>query len=214
MEEDEMKRVAYVFSVFLPIIVFGESGNHSDPNPNINPTGSRTRVSRTSVRRVPPCMYFRKDKKNLQEGDNVHLRTIKVGQHCVTTKGFLFELVERTRFGSEVWKDIKTGYLWGDKYPKILNHFTAWGHCQRGVTKDSRGNISGKWKLPSKGDFNTAEAHGFRETFRDVGLKSYWTSNTKKGDFFRAYIFTSGKVDTWIAKVFPTYDMYLRCIKK
>jgi len=108
-------RVVVVFSMFLSVVAFGESGGHAQSSD----VGSRPKASSSEGRSIARCMNFKDEKKNPSEGNNDYLRKLQVGRRCFTSKGFEFELVKRTANGSEVWKDIKTGYLWGDHELRI-----------------------------------------------------------------------------------------------
>lgn len=94
---------------------------------------------------------------------------------CSVTKGN-FALVTLTEKGSEFYKDLKTGLIWGSRITIDFNHYGSQKACD--------GEVSGydlklKWRLPSIREFEQASAHGMKEALSNT-THSYWSSTPVK----------------------------------
>jgi len=82
-----------------------------------------------------------------------------------------FVLVQRNSDRSEIWKDEKSGLIWGDKLPKNMNHVDAKNACT-GLP-----NFDGKsWRLPTKEEFESANTNGIRSALPNMNY-TFWSSS-------------------------------------
>lgn len=105
------------------------------------------------------------------------LRNAEVGTIVKTTKGFEFQLVQKEN-PKEYWKDLSTGLTWGPKEEGTYNHHEA-------LAKFGD-------KLPTKEQFEVAEAHGIREVLSDMEGGWFWSSSVFPGYSVFAYVFYGG----------------------
>ena len=101
-------------------------------------------------------------------------RKVKTGTIAITSKGFKFKLVKRTKDGKESWKDLTSGIIWHNKEDSYYTHDEA-------VTKFGD-------KLPTKEEFEVAESHGFREILPNMDYW-YWSASLFSGNRRFAWIF-------------------------
>lgn len=96
---------------------------------------------------------------------------------CVTSKGFFWMRVKTSTWVG--WKDINPdGRLWSDAWNGKINHFQAVKFCERPSMFRKLGSKRFQdARLPEMKEFQTAESHGIRELFLEMGKKWYW-SNT------------------------------------
>jgi hypothetical protein len=83
--------------------------------------------------------------------------TPEMGTICQTSKGAEFERL------ADGWKD-RNGISWYDAILKDTNYYPAGVFC------------GGSESIPTKGDFELAEAHGLPEIFKDLQSLRFWTS--------------------------------------
>ena len=102
------------------------------------------------------------------------LRKVKTGTLVITSKGFKFKLVKRTKDGKESWKDLTSGIIWYDKEDSNYTYEEA-------ITKFGE-------SLPTKEDFETAETHGFREILPNMDYW-YWSASLYSYDRNSSWIF-------------------------
>ncbi len=97
---------------------------------------------------------------------------------CAQSKGD-FALVTLTEKGLEIYKDIKTGLIWGHRILTDFNHYGS----QRACTDEISGNKeildSVKWRLPTVNEFETAASHGMKTSLPHMDY-FYWTSTPVK----------------------------------
>lgn len=89
----------------------------------------------------------------------------KIGERCLTSKGFEF-VRTKDKLSEEIgWEDVKTKIIWFDEIKASVDQPEAQVFCD--------GKIG--YKLPSKSDFITGEDHGIREVIHSNDFM-YWTS--------------------------------------
>lgn len=96
---------------------------------------------------------------------------------CNLTKGE-FALVARTATGVEIFKDLKSGLIWGDRITSDFNHYGSAKACdetipEAGILKDL------KWRLPSVREFEDAAIHGMKTALSRMHYH-FWTSTQVK----------------------------------
>lgn len=91
-------------------------------------------------------------------------KNTQIGTRCITTKGVSFERVEHANLG-EAWMG-PDGLIWGQTLKRRYIQSEAVALCnQLGVS------------LPTREDFERADAYGFREVL--PGMQNwFWTSST------------------------------------
>src|SRR5690606_1158939 len=88
-----------------------------------------------------------------------------------------FVLVARTDKVA-IFKDEKTGLIWGDRIFNDFNHFSSQKACgldipEREILKDF------KWRLPSVREFEIAASHGMKDALPSMQYV-FWTSTPVK----------------------------------
>jgi hypothetical protein len=96
---------------------------------------------------------------------------------CDEAKGD-FVLVSRDAKGGEIFKDTKSGLIWGDRISTDFNHYGSQRACSSdafdpGTLKDL------KWRLPTVKEFQTAASHGMKNSLPRME-HWYWTSTPVK----------------------------------
>jgi hypothetical protein len=104
-----------------------------------------------------------------------NLREAAVGTIVITSKGFVFERVSKDQ-----WKDLTTGLKWFYPEEKRMIHHQA---VETYSTDDKR--------LPTKGEFEIAEEHGFREVL-EIDSGWFWSSSVNPSNTYYAYVFFVG----------------------
>lgn len=86
-----------------------------------------------------------------------------------------FVLVMRDEKGQEVYKDIKSNLIWGDRISIDFNHYGSQKACDsiEHVLKDL------SWRLPTISEFEAAASHGMKAALPRLN-HSYWTSTPVK----------------------------------
>lgn len=115
-------------------------------------------------------------KIDLRKIEKIDLRTVPVRAIVTTSKGFDFELIERTSW-KESWKDLASNLLWYDKDDWNGNHNEA--------IKKFGAN------LPTKEEFEIAENHGFRGVLPNINYW-FWSVSVHPDDADLAYFFHGG----------------------
>lgn len=101
---------------------------------------------------------------------------------CAQTKGN-FALVAATEKGLEVYKDIKSGLIWGSRILSDFNHYGSQKACSTELTE----NVilsSLKWRLPTIKELEDAYVHGMKEAVPNTS-HSYWSSTGVKTRKYR-----------------------------
>lgn len=110
-------------------------------------------------------------------------RKLAVGSGCVTSSGAPFKLRVRAKGGREVWEDLSSGLLWGDRLPARHDREEAKEACAR--SKDPGPGA----RLPTREELEQAESRGFREALPDMQDRFYWSSTAVPGSPAVRYVF-------------------------
>ncbi|MBI2606773.1 MAG: DUF1566 domain-containing protein [Deltaproteobacteria bacterium] len=101
---------------------------------------------------------------------------VACGETKTTANGSVWELVTRTESGHEVWKDRQSGLTFSDTLGKKYSLNDAQKACVSSVSRDARGKLLNlKWSLPTKEDYEAAEAHGIREVLPNMKDRWFWS---------------------------------------
>ncbi len=98
-------------------------------------------------------------------------------KECGESKGN-FALVAATEKGLEVYKDIKSGLIWGSRILSDFNHYGSQKACATELTE----NVilsSLKWRLPTIKELEDAYVHGMKEAVPNTS-HAYWSSTAVK----------------------------------
>lgn len=139
------------------------------------------------------------------------LRELKESNRCRTSKNGVYQLVKRTETGKEVWRDTATGLLWSDVLTGRYSHAEALQICQKPDIKEVRANLaSAQFSLPTKMDFEVAEANGLREVLPRISDGWFWTSSVSSQDSDYAYYFNgyNGRLDDFVRSL----NVSVRCV--
>jgi predicted class III extradiol MEMO1 family dioxygenase len=96
---------------------------------------------------------------------------------CAQTKGN-FVLVQITEKGQEIYKDLKSGIIWGGRITSDFNHYGSQRACSDEVAENPNLN-SKKWRLPTIREFEEAASHGMKAALPNT-QHSYWSSTPVK----------------------------------
>jgi len=121
-------------------------------------------------------------------------RELKLGESCITSKGFEFKLVGIDEFEKKIFEDVATKKRWSDKLDKAYKHKEAIKACENYADKKQIKSIDKsdlKFELPTLDDFVEAESHGFREVLPNSG-----------------YTYKQSKFLMFPEKEFHTHDSY------
>lgn len=95
-------------------------------------------------------------------------------KECAQSKGN-FALVTLTEKGHEVYKDLKSGLIWGTRVPTDFNHYGSQKACSSEVNGyEALSDL--KWRLPSIKEFESASQHGMKAALPN--LEHYYWSST------------------------------------
>lgn len=98
-------------------------------------------------------------------------------QDCHVTKGN-FSLVTVNEKGHEIYKDLKTNLLWGDRIPTDFNHYGSSMACSSDIAETNL--LPGtKWRLPTINEFETAASHGIKNALPRMD-RAFWSSTSMK----------------------------------
>lgn len=95
-------------------------------------------------------------------------------KECNLTKGN-FSLVMKTDGGLEVYKDTKSGLIWGDRIGFEFNHYGSQKSC--GDDNPEASLLPLKWRLPTIKEFEQGAANGLKAALPKMTY-SFWTSTT------------------------------------
>lgn len=98
-------------------------------------------------------------------------------KNCNTAKGE-FALVARDEKGVEVYKDLKTGLIWGDRISTDFNHYGSQKACSE-ASPEAEMLKEVSWRLPTVREFELAASHGMKESLPRM-IHSFWTSTPVK----------------------------------
>lgn len=96
---------------------------------------------------------------------------------CNFAKGD-FVLVVRDEKGLEIYKDTKTGFLWGDRVSTDFNHYGSSKACSNDLP-ESQLLTKVRWRLPSVREFEVAASHGMKEALPRM-FHTFWTATPVK----------------------------------
>lgn len=96
---------------------------------------------------------------------------------CAQTKGN-FVLVAATEKGLEIYKDIKSGLIWGSRIVSDFNHYGSQKACSEAVS-DYLAISTMKWRLPTIKEFEDAYVHGMKAAVPNAE-HAYWSSTPVK----------------------------------
>ena len=94
-------------------------------------------------------------------------------KECGMTKGN-FALVARDEKGVEVYKDLKSGLIWGNRIGSDFNHYGSQKACP-GENPESSLLKDLKWRLPTVREFEESASHGMKSTLPNMNYW-FWTS--------------------------------------
>lgn len=98
-------------------------------------------------------------------------------KNCNSAKGE-FVLVARDEKGVEIYKDLKTGLLWGDRISTDFNHYGSQKACSE-AAPESELLKEVKWRLPTVREFELAASHRMKDSLPRM-FHSFWTSTPVK----------------------------------
>lgn len=91
---------------------------------------------------------------------------------CDLTKNG-FSLIHRDEKGREIYKDTKSGLIWGDRISFDFNHYGSQKACDTDVPEEKVLKL--KWRLPTIREFEQAAANGMKSALPNM-IQSYWSS--------------------------------------
>ncbi len=94
-------------------------------------------------------------------------------KNCNLAKGE-FTLVARSELGVEIYKDLKTGLLWGDRITTDFNHYGSPKACTNDLAEATL-LPDVKWRLPTINEFEAAASHGMKDSLPHM-FHAFWTS--------------------------------------
>lgn len=89
-----------------------------------------------------------------------------------------FALVSRTEKGLEIYKDLKTGLLWGDRIMSDFNQYGSQKACEQELT-EAQLLSEVNWRLPTVHEFEVAAARGMKSILPRM-FHAFWTSTPAK----------------------------------
>ena len=99
-----------------------------------------------------------------------------------------FVLVTTTKDLKVIYKDTKSGILWGDRLPLPMNHYDALKACKADLPEV--GGISGvTWKLPTKEEYEAATTSGITSVLPRMGERGWWTSSVVSDNTNSAFVY-------------------------
>lgn len=98
-------------------------------------------------------------------------------KNCNSTKGS-FALVARDEKGKEIYKDLKSNLLWGDRLSVDFNHYGSQKACTDGIA-EAMMLKDVKWRLPTIHEFEVAATHGIKAALPNME-HGFWTSTPFK----------------------------------
>ena len=144
-----------------------------------------------------------------------------------TSTGVTWNLVSRKRDPNsgrfmEVWKDSKSGLLWGDAQDKRYTHYNAVAlsngkviresACKSDEGKAANAQISEKaFGIPKKSEFEMAEKNGIREVVPNMRDELFWSASIHPIISDLAFIFV-GNRSTGGHEIRHGYHHSVRCV--
>ncbi len=96
---------------------------------------------------------------------------------CNLTKGD-FVLIARSASGVEIFKDSKSGLIWGDRITSDFNHYGSAKACDDSIPEAEMLKEI-KWRLPTVRDFEEAAIRGMKTSLSRMHYH-FWTSTQIK----------------------------------
>jgi hypothetical protein len=146
-----------------------------------------------------------------------------------SSTGVTWNLVSRKRDPKsgkfmEVWKDAKSGLLWGDAQDKRYTHYNAIAldskgkvvsetACKSDEGKAANAQIGEKaFGLPSKAEFEAAEKNGVREVVPNMRDRWFWSASVHPGSSGYAFVFYGN--DGYVGHGYRDYVSHfsVRCV--
>jgi hypothetical protein len=86
-----------------------------------------------------------------------------------------FILIARNDKGVEIYKDEKSGLIWGDRISNDFNHYGSQKACSNDIPEDKMlGDL--KWRLPTIKEFEAAASRGMKTALPHM-THTFWTSS-------------------------------------
>ena len=127
----------------------------------------------------------------------------------LTSKKEGFVLVTRTKDFKEVYKETKTGLLWGDRLPSTMTHIEAERECNAGLAEVAK-ITEVTWRLPTREEYAEAEKNGIIKALPNM-YDWFWSSSVHRSYPNYTWVFIGGIGYT--GKYVPYYSFYsVRCV--
>lgn len=95
-------------------------------------------------------------------------------KECNQAKGN-FALVLKNELGLEIYKDTKSGLIWGDRIGFDFNHYGSQKSC--GSENPEATLLPLRWRLPTIKEFEVSAGNGLKNALPKLTY-SFWTSTT------------------------------------
>ncbi len=105
-----------------------------------------------------------------------------------------FVLVTKTKDSKEIYKDMKSGLIWGDRLPNKMDHFEAEKACNDQLAEV--GGIKASWRLPTKEEFEEAEKNGVISSLPNMKNRWFWSSSVHSNYSNDAWLFNGNNGST------------------
>lgn len=106
-----------------------------------------------------------------------------------------FVLITRTDKGLEIYKDVKTGMVWGDRIVYDFNHYGSQKACGDDLPESQL--LKGiNWRLPTVREFEVAASHGMKASLSHMD-HAFWTSTPVKSKRRRSRRSPPAQVFLW-----------------
>ena len=98
---------------------------------------------------------------------------------CRLTKGE-FVLIARNATGVEIFKDSKSGLIWGDRITSDFNHYGSSKACNDSIPEAEI--LKGiNWRLPTVREFEEAAVHGMKVSLSRMHYHFWSSTEVKRG---------------------------------
>lgn len=143
----------------------------------------------------------------------IDLRSAAAGTECVTAQNARFKLLQRKN-GKEIWKDLKSGLVWGDEMTERASRKKANAECAKKVEGE---NVAGRIhasRLPTLDDYAQAESHGFREVLPGMKNQVYWIDSQVPGAANVGHVFNANVGKPFLITYRAINFEKIRCVGK
>lgn len=113
---------------------------------------------------------------------------------CNLSKGN-FALITRDEKGLEIYKDVKTNLIWGDRITTDYNHYGSQKACDDDL-REAELLKDIDWRLPTVHEFEVAAAHGMKPALPHME-HGFWTSTPVKSRGRRSRRSPPARVFLW-----------------